>query len=162
MKVADFDGALTCARYAFAPNYLHYCGPDTDGEFGEYLKAELADGGLVQHLTNFEVMYPYLKAIAQANGVTDPLDMRVVEAYWVGNDLLEKVSEQDVYVALTEKQRLSKRLSKDEMKWLLPKIDQKPACITVFMYLTYLPELGIMRCNILWRRWMNAASAGGS
>ena len=30
--------------------------------------------------------------IAGANGIRDPLDPRVVEAYWVGNDLLERVS----------------------------------------------------------------------
>ena len=119
------NGAMTCARYAFAPNYYHYCGPDTGGEFGEYLKVEVADGGLIDHLTNFEVMYPYLAAIAQANGVADPLATKVVEAYWVGNNMLEKVTEQDVYVALTEKQRLSRRIPKSELKWLLPKINQK-------------------------------------
>ena len=118
-------GAMTCARYAFAPNFYMYCGPDTDGEFGDYLKAELADGGLVEHLTKFEVLYPYLTAIAHANAKTDALDPAVVEAYWVGNGLLEQVSEQDVYVALTDHQNLPKRIPKSELKWLLPKIGQQ-------------------------------------
>lgn len=123
--MVDLNGAMTCARYAFAPNFFHYCGPDTGGEFGEYLNAEVTDGGLVEHLTNFEVMYPYLAVIAHANKIADPLDHRVVEAYWVGNEMLEKVTEQDMCVALSEKQRLQKRISKDDIKWLLPKIDQK-------------------------------------
>jgi len=37
----------------------------------------------------FEGAWPYLKLIAAANGIADPLDGRVVEAYWVGNSLLE-------------------------------------------------------------------------
>jgi hydrogenase maturation factor len=120
-----FSGALTCTRYAFAPNYYHYCGPDTRGDLGEYLQRELADGGLVEYLSKFETLYPYLRAIAAANGISDPLDKRVVEAYWVGNGLLEKVSERDVFKALTEFQHLPKRLPKKEMGWLLPKIDRR-------------------------------------
>ena len=118
-------GALTCARYSFAPNYYHYCGPDTGGEFGAYLKEELADQRLLDHLSKFETLYPYLKAIAEANGISDPLDPKVVEAYWVGNSLLEKVTPKALHVALTEKQNLPKRLTKNEMKWLLPKIDRQ-------------------------------------
>jgi len=120
-----FSGVLTCTRYAFAPNYYHYCGPDTRGDLGEYLERELADKGLVEHLTKFETLYPYLRAIAAANSISDPLDQRVVEAYWVGNGLLEKVSERDVFKALTEFQHLPKRLPKKEMRWLLPKIDRR-------------------------------------
>ena len=123
--MTDLQGALTCARYAFAPNLYHYCGPETNGELGDYLKAELSDGGLVEHLTKFETLYPYFQAIAQANAIADPLDARVVEAYWVGNNLLDKVIEADVYRALVEFQRLPKRLPKKELKWLLPKIDQR-------------------------------------
>jgi hydrogenase maturation factor len=125
MNDKNLSGAMTCARYAFAPNYYHYCGPDTGGEFGEYLKHEVMDEGLINHLTSFEVMYPYLQAIAQANEIKDPLDPEVVEAYWVGNQLLEKVGRQDVYMALTDSQHLTKRISKNELRWLLPKIDQE-------------------------------------
>lgn len=120
-----FDGALVCARYAFAPNLLHYCGPDTNGDFGEYLREEAADLRLLEHIGKFETLYPYLKAIAEANGIADPLDPRVVEAYWVGNSLLEKLTPQDTFVALSEKQHLPRRIPKNELRWLLPKIDKK-------------------------------------
>lgn len=119
------NGPMLCARYAFAPNFYHYCGPDTGGDIGEYLQAELVDGGLVEHLTKFETLYPYLQAIAEANGIGDPLDPQVVEAYWVGNELLDRIPQQAVYAALTDNQKLPKRLSQKEMKWLLPKIDNK-------------------------------------
>ena len=39
----------------------------------------------------FEGAWPYLELIAAANRIDDPLDPRVVDAYWVGNGLLDKV-----------------------------------------------------------------------
>lgn len=117
------NGAVICARYAYAPNYYHYCGPDTKGELGHYIQETLEDARLVEYLAAFEVMYPYLEVIAEANGIVDPLDTRVVEAYWVGNALLERVSERQLYKALVERQRLPRRISKTSLRWLLPKID---------------------------------------
>ena len=35
--------------------------------------------------------WPYLELIASANAIADPLDARVVEAYWVGSELLEGI-----------------------------------------------------------------------
>ena len=47
--------------------------------------------GAVADRRGFEGAYPYLELIASENGIADPLDARVVEAYWLGNDLLEHV-----------------------------------------------------------------------
>jgi hypothetical protein len=79
----------------------------------------------VADLGKFETLYPYLQAIALANQIKDPFDQRVVEAYWVGNELLERLSEHAVHDALVIKQRLPKRIPRKELKWLLPKIDQR-------------------------------------
>ena len=38
----------------------------------------------------FEGAYPYLELIARANAIADPLDRRVVEAYWLGSPLLDR------------------------------------------------------------------------
>ena len=51
-----------------------------------------SDGGLAELARTFEGAWPYLELIAGANGIADPLDPRVVEAYWVGNELLDRVS----------------------------------------------------------------------
>ncbi len=118
-------GAITCARYAFAPNYYHYCGPDTNGSFGAYVSSSEADPRLEGYLAKFETLYPYLKVIAEANSITDVFDPRVVDAYWVGNSLLNRVTPQKTYTALAFDQQLEKRLSKKELQWLYPKIDQK-------------------------------------
>ena len=51
----------------------------------EYGDAGASDGGLAELARTFEGAWPYLELIAGANGIADPLDPRVVEAYWVGN-----------------------------------------------------------------------------
>ena len=43
------------------------------------------DRGLRDLAAGFEGAYPYLELIAAANGIEDPLDTRVVDAYWIGN-----------------------------------------------------------------------------
>ena len=40
----------------------------------------------------FEGAWCYLEFIAESAGIADPLDARVAEAYWVGNDLLAQVN----------------------------------------------------------------------
>jgi hypothetical protein len=50
-----------------------------------------ADEGLVRLARSFEGAWPYLVLIAGMAGIADPLDRRVVEAYWVGGQLLEVV-----------------------------------------------------------------------
>jgi Family of unknown function (DUF6390) len=85
------DGPLLFARYAYPPNELGYCGGDDHRALLEQTSAGVVDGGLRQALRAFEGAWPYLELIAAANGLDDPLDARVVEAYWLGSPLLERV-----------------------------------------------------------------------
>jgi hypothetical protein len=85
------SGALRFARYAYPPNELGYCGPDASRQLLEQVSAGVDDPDLHRLLRGFEGAWPYLQLIAAANGIGDPLDARVVEAYWVGNDLLSGV-----------------------------------------------------------------------
>jgi hypothetical protein len=116
------DGVSLCARYSFGPNRLHYCGPDASGEVLAYLKAGVADPGLEKLLSEFQTLYPYLKLIAQANNIADPFNPKVVEAYWIGNSLLERVSRQEFYNHLVFSQRLKHRLGAKEFRRLEDKI----------------------------------------
>ena len=84
----DRQGLILCARYAFAPNSLHYCGPERQNDMLGYIRATEADRGLTELIHGFETLYPYLLLIASANRIQDPFDRRVVEAYWIGNALL--------------------------------------------------------------------------
>jgi hypothetical protein len=86
------SGAALFARYAFPPNELGYCGPDG----AEVLLAHGGAGGsddveLARRARLFDGAWPYLEIIAAAAEISDPLDDRVVEAYWIGNELLELV-----------------------------------------------------------------------
>lgn len=74
-------GPVLFARYAFPPHELGYCGPtdvDTELELG-------------QRAREFDGAWPYLAALAKAGGFENPLDARIVEAYWIGGELLDRV-----------------------------------------------------------------------
>jgi Family of unknown function (DUF6390) len=78
------DGALTFARYAFPPNELGYCGPAG-------ARAMLVPGAaeeIERRARQFEGAWVYLEFLAEAMGGTDPLATDVVEAYWLGSDLI--------------------------------------------------------------------------
>ena len=85
------SGPLLFVRYAFPPNSHGYCGPADSTAFFEYGVSGAVDGGLRAQAREFAGAWPYLELIAGATGCSDPLDRRVVEAYWVGNPLLDRV-----------------------------------------------------------------------
>lgn len=84
------------ARYAFPPNELGYCGPADS--------TALLQGGdpaqLAALAKEFDGTWPYLQAIADAAGITDPLDPEIVQSYWVGGQLLEQVDPADLLARL--------------------------------------------------------------
>jgi uncharacterized protein DUF6390 len=73
-------------------------------------------------LDDFQVMYPYLKLIADENKLVDPFDERVVEAYWIGNELLEKVKLKGFWDHLMDGQKLKKRFKGKDLKWIVGKV----------------------------------------
>jgi len=116
------QGVLTCARYSFAPNYYKYCGPDANKQISSYLKETTADPDLTEILGQFDVLYRYLSLIAHANGLADPFEPQVVEAYWIGNSLLENVKPKQLRDYLLYDQELKKRLPVKMLKWVIEKI----------------------------------------
>ncbi len=82
-------GPLLFTRYAFPPNERGLCGPADSAALREYAVAGVTDPGLAALAARFAGAWPYLRLIAAANGIDDPLDARVVGAYWVGSSLLE-------------------------------------------------------------------------
>lgn len=118
------DGVLRCSRYAFGPNRLHYCGPDANREIFSYIQNNSSDPGLETLLKAFNTMYPYLRHIAEANDIRDPFDERVVEAYWIGNDLLETVEKKKFWRHLLEEQHIQKKIGKKSFDLVTDKIQQ--------------------------------------
>ena len=122
MQSNNLSGILTCARYSFAPNYYKYCGPDKNKQISSYLSETAADGNLSKTLGQFDVLFRYLSLIAHSNNIADPFDLRVVEAYWIGNSLLEKVKPTQLGNHLLYDQQLKKRLPPKMLKWVVEKI----------------------------------------
>lgn len=83
------DGIPLASRFSLATNRLKFCGPE-DAEPALY--SAIVDGrgspAARAALERFEALAPYLEAIGRRHGL-DPLDERVVEAYWIGNELLD-------------------------------------------------------------------------
>jgi hypothetical protein len=105
----SLSGPLMFIRYGFMPNRLQYCGgPENETLLG-YAVEGVVDPGLSPLLRRFTGALPYLQLIARSNGIADPFDARVVEAYWLGNELLEGVEARQLYDALRE--RFGKQLS---------------------------------------------------
>ena len=85
------SGPRLFARYAYPPNELGYCGPSDSDALIESATQAGGTSVLCHLAAQFEGAWPYLELIAGCNGIDDPLDRRVVEAYWVGNDLTRRV-----------------------------------------------------------------------
>jgi Family of unknown function (DUF6390) len=79
LSVAGSKGVGLFARYADAPNALGYCGPPEGiGTTETEVRAAAR---------RFSGVWPYLQVLARLTGTPDPLDARLVEAYWLGRDL---------------------------------------------------------------------------
>ena len=86
------DGPRLFARYALPPNALGYCGPEDTAAFADAAFSTATPVDELRYLAgSFNGAWPYLQLIAGCVGIEDPLDLRVVEAYWIGNRLLDKV-----------------------------------------------------------------------
>jgi hypothetical protein len=97
------SGPRLFARYAYPPNELGYCGPS---DAIALIESATQGGGadvLGQLAKQFEGAWPYLELIARCNGIADPLDRRVVEAYWIGNDLARRVPAMALATSLDER-----------------------------------------------------------
>lgn len=93
------DGSTLFARYAYPPNALGYCGPNDDGLLlrcgasGQGSEGSVPVGQVVDVTAlarAFDGAWPYLEFIADVTG-RRPLDLEVVEAYWLGGGLLDKL-----------------------------------------------------------------------
>jgi hypothetical protein len=96
-------GAVLFARYAYPPNALGYCGP-ADAEALRQCAALGVDHAELHALARrFEGAWPYLSLIAAATGRPDPLDASVVQSYWIGGPLLERVPRELLAANLDER-----------------------------------------------------------
>lgn len=163
-QAAPVSGPLLFARYAFGPNRLGYCGPDQVEELFELgTMAEPDERGLRRLARGFDGAWPYLELIAASNAIPDPLDRRVVEAYWIGNELLDDVLPGALAASLAA--RFRPRLRPDGWRWLATKPGAGSVPVHAFHVLDVFPRVGLLRsgaadrivetidaCRIRWGR----------
>jgi hypothetical protein len=87
-------GEQLFARFAFAPNELGYCGPAESATLFELAATGHSDADVSAIAQRFSGAWPYLVLLAELAGIADPLDARVVRAYWTGSGLLDEVDRQ--------------------------------------------------------------------
>ncbi len=162
------SGLLLCARYAFAPNHYHFCGPEKQRDVFEYVNKNVSDRGLADILHRFETLYPYLVLIASQNGMKDPFDRRVVEAYWLGNDLLKTIKAKAFGDHLSDALQLKKKLP---ARLFSPMINHVVSGVPhhVFHVMNIFPRTGhamanhtlhtMDECRISWGRVDNTVNA---
>ena len=172
------SGPVLFARYAFGPNRLGLCGPEDwrsllelgaaasaeEGSSGvSGSQAQEIDDGLRDLAAGFEGAYPYLELIASAHDIGDPMDLRVVDAYWIGNAFSDGVD--PGLMTRSMDVRFRSQLLPEAWKWL----EGKPAAgarpTHAFHVFDIFPRVGLMRggqvtdavglmdsCRIRWGR----------
>lgn len=118
----NIRGLELCARYAYPPNSLSLCGPDRKKELHWYSKTRTVDKGTAEIIAQFQTLFPYLTLIAHENKRLDPFEEKVVEAYWLGNELLRNIKIKSFSGHLTEKLSLKKKIKRAEIEKVLEKI----------------------------------------
>ncbi len=94
--ISSRDGLELAVRFSYITNSLQFCGPRTAHEiFGHYLEKKDNAPQVRDALLRFEGLNPYLTAIAQKHNL-DTFDYKVVEAYWIGNELLDSFTDEDM------------------------------------------------------------------
>ena len=111
----------------------------------------------------FEGAYPYLELIASAHGIADPMDLRVVDAYWIGNTLSDGVDPGLMTASMD--QRFRSQVLPEAWKWLEGKPEAGARPTHAFHVFDIFPRVGLMRggavtdavglmdsCRIRWGR----------
>lgn len=117
-------GLLTCSRYAYPPNALHFCGPELQDDLVGYQQQHYPDSCALEIIRQFQTLYPYLRLIAGENNIRDPFDERVVEAYWIGNALLNNISMNNLYRHFTETLTIQRNIPRKDFAVLTGKFEK--------------------------------------
>jgi hypothetical protein len=137
------NGQILFAKYAFAPNKLYFCGPNSSRTIFEYAAIGKSDRGLLPLLEQFEGAFPYLQLIAQENKIQNPFNWHVVEAYWLGNDLLNNIQIRSFYAHLAD--RFQKRAKLKNWAKLEKKFSFSPKPNHLFHVLEIYHLIGTIR-----------------
>lgn len=121
----SLPGLILCTRYSYPPNSLFLCGPDRQEDLKWYSTHQQGDKGTIEILSCFSTLYPYLTLIAHENDIADPFDKKVVEAYWLGNNLLHQIPITRFVRHLSDNLQLRKKVGRKKLEFIFTKIEQE-------------------------------------
>lgn len=128
------------ARFSLPPNSLGYCGKDTAA--GKFKRCIINREcyGVEEEVAKFIVLYPYLETIAKI--VNLPVfSYEVIESYWLGNDLLNKIQPEDYNLLL-------KNFTKQGVPdFFVEELRQKPPKVFIPNHLFQVLHIGVGRAS---------------
>lgn len=90
------NGTELAVRFSYITNSLRFCGPkEAQDQFLKYLDNKDNEIRVQELLLKFESLRPYITQIAEKVD-KDCFYYDVMEAYWIGNNLLEKFNDIDM------------------------------------------------------------------
>lgn len=94
------SGLKLAALYSLKPHLLGLCGPREAAKqkiLFKYLAGEdISSKKIREVLKKFTGAYSYYQLIAKSNKINDPFDEEVIRAYWLGNELLNRIKITDL------------------------------------------------------------------
>ena len=109
------SGPKIAAIYGLIPNRLGFCGPRQE-LLKKFITGKTSIPEIIPTLEKFEAAYEYYRLIARKNKIKSPFNKKVVEAYWLGNNLLDKITANDLRALIMERFCKPGLLSKKEAK----------------------------------------------
>ncbi|MCX8158478.1 MAG: DUF6390 family protein [Candidatus Diapherotrites archaeon] len=124
----ELNGLLRACKYSFEPNRLGYCGPNNSfAVFKDFIKEPTEEKAkeIVNLLSDFNAFFPYVNLIAEKNKKY-VFEEEVVEAYWIGNNLLYKVFKEDIEDLILNKLAALSSLPKEIFEKKVNYLPEKP------------------------------------
>ncbi len=135
------NGVEFSARYSYPPCRLGHCGTRSfPAIFELYLEKKIDQWDLKKELEKFMVPTSYLRLIAE-HAKKEPFDYEVVEAFWLGNQLLETVPHKALAQFIKE-DLVRAGLKKDRARHLAENLPEKSLAHHSFhaMYIQFVSE----------------------
>lgn len=136
----DIDALKLTARFSMSPNKLGYCGLNTaESKFRKCILENKGEG-VEEELEHFIVLNPYLETLKEVTKLPK-FSYKVAEAYWLGNEELNKAKTEDYEILL-------KNFVKQGVPdWLIEELRQKISKKFIPTHLFQVLHVGVGRAS---------------
>lgn len=136
----DIDALKLTARFSMSPNKLGYCGLNTAESRFRKCILENEGSGVEEELEHFIVLNPYLETLKEITKLPK-FSYKVAEAYWLGNEELNKATTEDYQILLDN------FVKQGVPDWLIEELRQKVPKIFIPTHLFQVLHVGVGRAS---------------